>query len=217
MTTSLQINDSESPGLIFENLLKVKENIGKFWKRYNVEFREWWSLNSVEERENFISIVYPTIVYSVEDRYSFSEQRYAVVDGKFQLPAAARVQKVYQGMCDRFLDLEKCSGKETMTLKYLAAGTNLPDLIDAWGDKAYLVCKASELVVGLRQVYRRAPHQIFGPNSWKQYQKQVKVRSGDILYVNRLDDSTIFTAIKVNNPSATINGSGTLGPSIRLS
>jgi hypothetical protein len=127
MTTSTQVNESECPSLIFKNLLKVKENIGKFWKRYNVEFCEWWSLNSIKERENFISIVYPTIVYSAEDRYSFSEQPYKVVDGKFQLPAAARLHKVYQGMCDRFLDLEKCSGKETMTLKYLAAGTNLPN------------------------------------------------------------------------------------------
>jgi hypothetical protein len=53
---------------------------------------------------------------------------------------------------------------------------------------------------------------MFGHNSWKKYQKQFKVKSGDILYLNRLDDSTIFSAIRVNNPSATINGSGTLGP-----
>ena len=177
------------------------------------EFRGWWSnVNSFEDRCEFIRQVYPVLVHSLDDRFYYGDgdsSGYSIIDKKFvHRPSEGGVarRKI------RTRDYERYNALAPhMTVVGLSTDPEvLPGLIVQMAKDSYLIDESREMATSIR-VDGNYP---LSPKERKLYEKEKKVKRGDIVYMARNDrndasEEGFGSLVSVNEPATLINGSGT--------
>lgn len=120
-------------------LVATKKRMSSFLTKHGSDFVNWWIGQSQIERETFIQDVYPTLVYSLEDRW-----RYGTTDER---GIVNKTQKEYSTRYDQLL-----LRIPQFTVQYFAAGNNFPNLVRKWCEPNSLVKISSSMIVELRRL-----------------------------------------------------------------
>jgi len=187
-------------------LSKVHSLFVKSWSRNSHIFRQFWSLMTIESRENFLMDVSPFLCYADDDRY-------CVLNG----------EKVYVRdsgeTYDRFMLL-----LPYMNVCSLANGERdlvwLFEQVSSWT----LGEEAAAMIARFRDMYtnqcdelgrthiRRSPtfvfhfRDLFLGQENKQYAKEKKLKKGDLIVLNGFTDN-FSVPMKCNDPEGAIKGS----------
>lgn len=163
-------------------------DVKKFWTKHEVAFVEFWNTLSPTSRENFLWCVYPTLPYSLSERYCY-ENGVKIVSQRY----------------DNYLLL---NGR--MTISNMSEGNNLVEMMRTCAEPEYLKFQSSEIVTTFRQLHQRGVY----PSSReekKKYNRELNLKKGDYMYSNSTEEN-FGQYIRINNPHTLIHGSGTLGP-----
>jgi len=136
----------------------------RFLAKRGEGFFAWWAEFPQEKREEFIQEVYPTLVYSLEDRWCYDPN-----DSE-----SKKTRKVYRKNYNRHLLLIP-----EFTVQYMATADNLPSLLRDWCANDALTLKATEMVVVLRSLYRVKKYP-FTRAFWEEKEEQIPFKKGDI-------------------------------------
>lgn len=161
----------------------------KFWKKYELKFVEFWNALSRTSRENFLWCVYPTLPYSLSERYC--------VENHVKVPS---------NRYDRYLLINDKS-----TISNLAEGDNLISMIRECLDPEFLKFECTDIVVKMRELHQRGAYPM-DPEERRKYIRELNLKKGDYMYNYGSDGDLFGHCMQVNDPKTLINGTGTLGP-----
>lgn len=164
--------------------------IRKWWGEHATDFTDFWKSLTVESRENFLWCAYPTLSYSLTDRYSFE-------NGK----------KVYDGRYDRYLLLS--SHMTVSNLSDLEAAGSLLKMMQESSDPTYLMGQASKLTVNLRTCHIKDKKYPFSAAEKEKYRRELDLKKGDIIICNH---NEFGMHMRVKQPHDIIHGAGTKLP-----
>lgn len=123
-------------------LLIVKKEVLRFMGKHGAGMKTWWAANTEVERQDYILSVYPEILYSTEERWTYKN-----VNGRINKSMKITHQKY---------DLPMALWGERFTFRYLATITGttmgLFDLIGELTAHNALLYITIELVVALRNL-----------------------------------------------------------------
>jgi hypothetical protein len=139
----------------------VHKTITSFWKKYSVQFRDFWLKMEPKSRENFLREIQPNIVQSLSDRYT-------IIDGK----------KVYERRYDTLLLLTP-----VVTVEFMMAENNLTDCFQEWAKEDALILNSSDIVVNLRELYSQGLYP-FTQSELMKYKTQLDLKKGDHVVLN---------------------------------
>ena len=145
------------------SLLETKRRMKRFLSERGEGFFAWWAGFPQEKREEFIQDVYPTLVYSLEDRWCYDPN-----------DSEQKTRKVYRKNYNRHLLLIP-----EFTVQYMATADNLPSLLRGWCANDALTLKATEMIVVLRSLYRVKKYP-FTRAFWEEKEEQIPFKKGDI-------------------------------------
>jgi hypothetical protein len=204
-----------SQGTVYELapiLSKVHSLFVKSWGRNNHTFRQFWSLMTIESRENFLMDVSPFLCYADDDRYCVLNGAKVYVRDTGETYDRLMLLLPYMNVCSL------ANGEHDLVWLF--------DQVSSWN----LAMEAADMVARFRRMYsnqcdeqnrthiRRSLSLIFPFSSLfseqekQKYARQKKLKKGDLIVLNfpkveESCDGKFSVPVRCNDPEAVMKGS----------